>query len=106
MVVHGIESIKSQVLHLAIWQGNVPFCDDESHLIGLVFCHVIAFTFVVYKSPCNFPKLVTPDEGPSLETSGSCIPTNESLFILLALPTLAQTVQDKIIYIEYSICKF
>jgi hypothetical protein len=44
---------------------------------------------------------VTPDEGPSLETSkfslyfsGSCIPTNESLFILLALPTLAQIVQD------------
>ena len=41
---------------------------------------------------------VTPDEGPSLETSklflyfsGSCIPTNESLFILLALPALAQT---------------
>ena len=26
--------------------------------------------------------------------SGSCIPTNESLFILLALPTLTQTVQD------------
>ena len=25
---------------------------------------------------------------------GSCIPTNESLFILLVLPTLAQTVQD------------
>jgi hypothetical protein len=44
---------------------------------------------------------VTPDEGPSLETSkfslyfsGSCTPTNESLFILLALPTLAQIVQD------------
>jgi hypothetical protein len=44
---------------------------------------------------------VTPDQGPSLETSkfslyfsGSCIPTNESLFILLPLPTLAQTVQD------------
>ena len=41
-----------------------------------------------------------PDEGPSLKTSkfslyfsGSCIPTNESLFILLALLTLAQTVQ-------------
>ena len=41
------------------------------------------------------------DEGPSLETSkfslyfrGSCIPTNESLFILLALPALAQTVHD------------
>jgi hypothetical protein len=40
------------------------------------------------------------DEGPSLETSkfslyfsGSYIPTNESLFIVLALPTLAQTVQ-------------
>jgi hypothetical protein len=40
------------------------------------------------------------DEGPSLETSnfslyfsGSCIPTNESL-LLLAPPTLAQTVQD------------
>ena len=28
--------------------------------------------------------------------SGNCIPTNESLFILLALPTLAQTVQDYI----------
>ena len=26
--------------------------------------------------------------------SGSCIPTNESLFILLALLTLAQTVHD------------
>jgi hypothetical protein len=26
--------------------------------------------------------------------SGSCIPTNESLFILLALPTLAQTVHN------------
>jgi hypothetical protein len=41
-------------------------------------------------------------EGPSLETSkfslyfsGSRIPTNESLFILLALPTLEQTVQDQ-----------
>ena len=39
-----------------------------------------------------------PDEGPSLETSkfslyfsGSCIPSNESL-LLLVLPTLAQTV--------------
>jgi hypothetical protein len=37
--------------------------------------------------------LVTADEGPSLETSkfssyfsGSCIPTNESLFIILAKP--------------------
>jgi hypothetical protein len=46
---------------------------------------------------------VTPDEGPSLETSkfslyfsGSCIPTNESLFILLTLPTLTQIVQDYI----------
>ena len=29
-----------------------------------------------------------------LKIFGSCIPTNESLFILLALPTLAQTVQD------------
>ena len=45
----------------------------------------------------------TPDEGPSLETSkfslyfsGSCIPTNESLFILLPLPTLTQTVQDRL----------
>jgi hypothetical protein len=28
--------------------------------------------------------------------SGSCIPTNESLFILLTLPTLTQTVQDYI----------
>jgi hypothetical protein len=26
--------------------------------------------------------------------SGSCIPANESLFILLALPTLAKTVQN------------
>ena len=40
-------------------------------------------------------------EGPSLETSkfslyfsGSCILTDESLFILLAQYTLAQTVQD------------
>jgi hypothetical protein len=32
----------------------------------------------------------------SLYFSGSCIPTNESLF-LLARPTLAQTVQDFII---------
>jgi hypothetical protein len=44
---------------------------------------------------------LTPDEMPSLETakfsliyfSGSCIPTNESLFTLLALPTLVHTVQ-------------
>ena len=43
---------------------------------------------------------VTPVEGSSPEMlkfslyfSGSCIPTNESLFILLALPTLAQTVR-------------
>ena len=42
---------------------------------------------------------VTPDEEPLVETSkfslyfsGSCIPTNESLFILFALPTLAQIV--------------
>jgi hypothetical protein len=42
-----------------------------------------------------------PSSGLSFETSkfslyipGSCIPTNESLFILLTLPTLAQTVQD------------
>ena len=48
---------------------------------------------------------LTPDEGPSLETSkfslcfsGSCIPTNESLFILLALPTLVQTVQYYVWY--------
>ena len=40
-------------------------------------------------------------KGPSLETSkfllyfsGNCIHTKESLFILLALPTLVQTVQD------------
>ena len=53
------------------------------------------------------PAIVTPDEEPSLETSkfylsfsGSCIPTNESMFILLALPTLAQTVQDYIRYKE------
>ena len=46
------------------------------------------------------PPLVTPDEGPSLETSkfslyfsGSCIPTNENFLIRLALPTLAHTVQ-------------
>jgi hypothetical protein len=33
----------------------------------------------------------------------SCIPTNESLFILLALPTLAQTVQtyDNLHYIYF-----
>ena len=44
---------------------------------------------------------MTPDEGPSLETSkfslyfsGSCIPTNESLFILLTLPTLVQAVHN------------
>ena len=47
------------------------------------------------------PPLVTPDEGPSKRRnspyifSGSCIPTNESLFILLALPTLATTVQEE-----------
>jgi hypothetical protein len=48
---------------------------------------------------------LTPDEGPSLETSkfslcfsGSCIPTNESLFILLTLPTLVQTVQYEVQY--------
>ena len=40
-----VESIKTQVLHLATWQGKAPFCDDESHLICLVFCHVIDFTF-------------------------------------------------------------
>jgi hypothetical protein len=41
------------------------------------------------------------NQGPSLETSkfslyfsGSCIPTNEILFILLTRPTLAQTVED------------
>ena len=30
----------------------------------------------------------------SLYFSGSCIPANDSLFILLALPTLAQTAQE------------
>jgi hypothetical protein len=46
---------------------------------------------------------VTPDEGPSLETSkfslyfsDICIPSNESLFILLTRPTLTQTLQDYI----------
>jgi hypothetical protein len=51
------------------------------------FCQVIDFISLVFK-PISFswPPLVTPDEGPSLETShfslycsGSCIPTNESL---------------------------
>ena len=48
-------------------------------------------------------KFNTPDERPSLETSkysllfsGSCIPTNESL-LLLALPTLTQTVQNQVL---------
>jgi hypothetical protein len=47
--------------------------------------------------------LVTPD-GPPLETSkfslyfsGSCIPTYKNLLIFLALPPLAQTVQDYIL---------
>ena len=29
------------------WQGNAPFSHDDSHLICLVFCHLIAFTFFV-----------------------------------------------------------
>jgi hypothetical protein len=48
-------------------------------------------------------KFNTPDERPSLETSkyslffsGSCIPTNKSL-LLLALPTLTQTVQNQVL---------
>jgi hypothetical protein len=47
----------------------------------------------------EFERLIVYSRGPSLQTSkfslyfpGSCIPTNESL-LLLALPTLAQTVQ-------------
>ena len=42
-----VESIKSQVFHLTTWQGNAPFSHDDSHLICLVFCHVIALTFLV-----------------------------------------------------------
>ena len=37
----------------------------------------------------------------SLYFSGSCIPANESLLILLALSILAQTVQDYILILRF-----
>jgi inosine-uridine nucleoside N-ribohydrolase len=42
-----VESKKSQVLHLTTWQGNAPFNHEDSHLIFLVFCDIIALTFLV-----------------------------------------------------------
>jgi hypothetical protein len=85
-----VESIKSQVLHLATWQGNVPFCDDESHLICLVFVlrnHFYIFSLkahVIFPTPAsNSRRRAFARYGEfSLYCSGSCIPTNESLLLL------------------------
>jgi hypothetical protein len=85
----------------------MPFCDDDSHLICLVFLSRNRFYIFSLKAHVIFPTpatVVTPTKGrPWFETSnfslycsGSCNHTNESL-LLLALPTLAQTAQDKII---------
>jgi uncharacterized protein involved in cysteine biosynthesis len=58
-----------------------------------------------YKENFNIPSDGPSSGGPLLEMLkfslyflGSCIPTNKSLLILLALPTLAQTVQDYLLF--------
>jgi hypothetical protein len=77
------------VLTKSIWL--IYFLSRDRFYILSIIAHVIFW-----------PPLVTPDEGHLLETSklflyfsSSSIPTNESLFILLALPTLALTVKKE-----------
>jgi hypothetical protein len=87
------------------WSQRVEI-DDILNILKQAFVGRDATIWKIYKEnfDVNFARrLVTPDKGPSLETSkfslyfsGSCIPTNKGLFILLAdyLYTLAKTVQD------------